>query len=269
MEYLDGHTLKHVIEAQPLGSDRLLQIAVQMVEALEAAHTQGIIHRDVKPANIFVTRQNQVKVLDFGLAKLARKSPTPATGAADTGSLDQKSREQLTNPGRIIGTVSYMSPEQARGEELDIRTDLFSLGAVLYEMATGKVAFDGTTVALVFDAILHRDPLSAKCLDPRVPRGLTHIIEKALQKDREERYKAASEILKDLKAIAAGRDALIAGRAAFRRKLWVTAVIMLAIAGAICASFIFRHWRSHQISANALAVRLTSRARLPASGAST
>lgn len=202
MEYLDGQTLKHLIQSQPLENKTLLTLAAQIAGALESAHSQGIIHRDIKPANIFVTRRGDAKILDFGLAKLAHRRHKE-TGI-DASSLPGAGwEEELTSPGIAIGTVAYMSPEQARGEELDARTDLFSFGAVLYEMASGRRAFAGTATAMVFDAILNRDPASLSSLNPALPPGLVTIINKALAKDRETRYQSATEMLTDLRKVEA------------------------------------------------------------------
>ncbi len=251
MECLEGQTLKYVIQSRPIENAQLLQLAVQITEALDAAHAQGIVHRDVKPANIFVTQRGQVKVLDFGLAKLVPARNQTSTGAIDTGLLDGISAEaELTTPGMAIGTVAYMSPEQARGEEVDVRTDLFSLGAVLYEMASGQRAFDGKSVAVVFDAVLNRDPDSPAHLNPELPAGLDAVIMKALRKDHKERYQSAAEMLSDLRAIVAGKLVHVSARdAASKQKRWLQALVaLLAITAAIVAGFNIRQRHSNRLT---------------------
>lgn len=200
MEYLEGNTLKHRIEDKPLKIEQILDLTIQIADALEAAHSSGIIHRDLKPANLFITLRGQAKILDFGLAKLVEKRTAVATaeGAADLTAVED---EHLTSVGSTIGTIAYMSPEQALGEDLDARSDIFSFGIVMYQMATGKLPFSGTTSAAIFNSIISKPAASPVQLNPNLPTELERIINKALEKDKELRYQSAAEIRGDLKRL--------------------------------------------------------------------
>jgi serine/threonine protein kinase len=242
MELLDGQNLSQKLSG-PMPADRLLDIAIQLADALDAAHAKGIIHRDIKPANIFLTQRGQVKVLDFGLAKLAR----PEMEMETIGNAESPLPAQLTSPGATVGTISYMSPEQARGEQLDVRTDLFSLGTVLYQMAAGKLPFAGATSAVVFHAILQLDPVPVVQMNPSLPPKLQEIIEKLLEKDRDLRYQSAADLRGDLRRLKrdteSGRRAASASSASVSSAFGPPAVDQVRPAASAPARIATSRWR--------------------------
>src|SRR6266849_2845458 len=232
MEFLDGQTLKQRISGKPLPLDETIDLAIQITDALDAAHAKGIVHRDIKPANIFVTERGQAKILDFGLAKLRPGGTAASLSAMPTATAE----DQLTVPGAALGTLAYMSPEQVRGEELDARTDLFSFGAVLYEMATGVMPFRGDASGVIAEAILSRAPVAPVRLNPDLSPKLEEVINKALEKDRKLRYQNAADIRTDLQRLKrdsdSGRAAVAAAEAGLKSAKKSTRFRWAAVTGA-------------------------------------